>query len=115
MEKLVLAASLLALGSPVVASPAAGASNFVLVNGTSVPLAELSITRSGAKEWKPLSASSAPNARSPINFKDPDCAFDIRATVDGAGPVTWTGVNLCDVKSVTLKRDDQAGAWIDYE
>jgi hypothetical protein len=29
--------------------------------------------------------------------------------------VTWAGVNLCDVKSVTLKRDDSAGAWVDYD
>ena len=42
-----------------------------------------------------------------MKFTDPDCAFDIRANVAGAGPVTWAGVNLCDVKSVTLKRDDR--------
>jgi hypothetical protein len=50
-----------------------------------------------------------------MKFTDPDCAFDIRATVPGAGPVTWTDVNLCDVKSVTLKRDQSAGAWVDYD
>ena len=37
-----------------------------------------------------------------------------RANVAG-GPVTWAGVNLCDVKSVTLRRDSSAGAWVDYD
>jgi hypothetical protein len=49
-----------------------------------------------------------------VQFSDPDCAFDIRGEVGGK-PVTWTGVNLCGAKSVTLKRDDNAGAWVDYD
>ena len=49
------------------------------------------------------------------NFNDPDCAFDIRGEGAGHGPVTWAGVNLCDVKSVTLNRDGAAGAWVDYD
>jgi hypothetical protein len=98
------------------ASPAlAGASNFTLVNGTSDALAELSIRRAGTTDWKPLGAAPSAGARSAVQFSDPDCAFDIRATVPGAGPVTWAGVNLCDVKSVTLQRDPAAGAWVDYD
>ena len=50
-----------------------------------------------------------------MTFTDPDCAFDIRANVIGAGPVTWVDVNLCAVKSVTLNRDGSAGAWVDYD
>ena len=98
------------------ASPAlAGATNFVLVNGTSGALAELSIRRAGTSDWKPLGAAPSAGARGAIQFSDPDCAFDIRATVPGAGPVTWAGVNLCAVKSVTLQRDAAAGAWVDYD
>ena len=98
------------------ASPAlAGASNFTLVNGTSGALSDLSIRRTGTSDWKPLGAAPAAGARGPVQFSDPDCAFDIRATVPGAGPVTWAGVNLCDVKSVTLQRDASAGAWVDYD
>ena len=107
MKRLACAASLL-----VVAGPAfAGASNFTLVNGTAAPLAQLSITRSGTQ----LTAAPAAGARSPISFSNQDCAFDIRANVAGVGPVTWAGVNLCDVKSVVLKRDETAGAWVDYD
>ena len=100
------------------ASPApaiAKASNFTIVNGTGMGLAELAIRRAGSNEWKPLGAAPAAGARGPVQFDDPDCAFDIRATVNGAGPVTWAGVNLCDVKSVTLNKDEAAGAWVDYD
>jgi len=111
MKKLALAALIVACGSPALA----GASNFTLVNGTGGALAELSIARSGTREWKPLGAAPAAGARLPVSFSDPDCAFDIRANVAGSGPVTWAGINLCDVKSVTLKRDESAGAWVDYD
>ena len=99
------------------APPAAGggAANFTLVNGTSGALADLSIRRAGTQDWKPLGNAPAAGARAPISFKDQDCAFDIRAEVAGKGPVTWAGVNLCDVKSVKLNQDPSAGAWVDYD
>lgn len=87
----------------------------MLVNGTGGALAEVSIRRAGSSDWKPLGAAPAPGASGSVQFNDPDCAFDIRATVAGAGPTTWAGVNLCDVKAVTLKRDESAGAWVDYD
>lgn len=108
---LLILASLLAPASP--AQP--GASSFTLINGTGGALSELSIRRSGTEDWKPLGPAPAAGSRSPISFSNPDCAFDVRATIPGAGPVTWAGVNLCDVKSVTLKRDESAGAWVDYD
>ena len=83
----------------------AGASNFTLVNGTGAALAELSIRRAGTQEWKTLGTAPSAGARIAMKFSDPDCAFDIHANVPGAGPVTWAGVNLCAVKSVTLNRD----------
>jgi hypothetical protein len=94
---------------------AGGAGNFALVNGTGAGLAELSIRRAGTSDWKPLGNAPSAGGRNDVQFNDPDCAFDIRATVAGAGPTTWAGVNLCDVKSVTLNRDASAGAWVDYD
>ena len=111
MKRLMVLALLAATAQP---AYAAGASNFTLVNGTGASLAELSIRRSGTQEWKSLGAAPSAGARSSMTFSDPDCAFDIRAKVAGS-PVTWAGVNLCDVKSVTLKKDDNAGAWVDYD
>lgn len=98
-----------------VAAPAlAGASGFTLVNGTGASLAQLSIRRAGTQDWKPLGSAPSAGARGAVQFSDPDCAFDLRANVGGS-PVTWAGVNLCDVKSVTLNRDQSAGAWVDYD
>ena len=112
MKRFMLLAALIAGASPAVA---AGASNFTLVNGTTAQLADLSIRRAGTQEWKALGPAPSAGARMQVKFADPDCAFDIQAKVPGAGPVTWAGVNLCAVKSVTLNRDGSAGAWVDYD
>ena len=110
MNKLVFIA-LLATSSPVFA----GASNFMLVNGTGGALSQLSIRRAGTNDWKPLGNAPAAGARGNISFSDPDCAFDLQANVAGGTPITWAGVNLCDVKSVILNHDGSAGAWVDYD
>ncbi len=111
MARIVLVTLLMASATPALA----GASSFTLVNGTGGSLAELSIRRAGTQEWKALGVAPSAGARSQLGFKDPDCAFDIRATVAGSGLVTWTGINLCAAKSVILNRDGAAGAWVDYD
>ena len=50
----------------------------------------------------------------PVAFSDPDCAFDIRASVAG-GTATWTGVNLCGTSRVTLQRRPSGETWVDYD
>ena len=112
MKRLALMLTLLAAPAPTLA---AGASGFTLVNGTGAALAELSIRRAGTQDWRSLGTAPSAGAKSAMDFKDPDCAFDIRANVPGGGPVTWAGVNLCGAKSVTLQRDAAAGAWVDYD
>jgi hypothetical protein len=108
-----LALAILAIcASPAIAG---GASDFTLVNGTGVSLAQLSIRRAGTSDWKPLGAAPSAGGRSALKFSDPDCAFDIRADVAGKGPITWAGINLCGAKSVTLNHGDSAGAWVDYD
>ena len=108
----ILIIAALAASSPALA---AGATGFALVNGTGAGVSDVAIRRAGSNEWKPLGVAPAPGARGSVQFNDPDCAFDIRANVAGSGATTWAGVNLCDVKSVTLKRDGSAGAWVDYD
>ena len=114
-ERMTKAALLALLLIPTAPALAGGASSFVLVNGTSGALGNVSIRRAGTNDWKPLAASPAAGARGSVQFSDPDCAFDIRAKVAGGGPVTWAGINLCGVKSVILNKDDNAGAWVDYD
>jgi hypothetical protein len=115
MSKIPFALALVALAAAPPAPALAGAANFTLNNGTGAGISQVVIRRAGSSDWKPLSASQAPGAGGPVQFKDPDCAFDIRAEVAGQGPTTWAGINLCDVKSVTLKRDPSAGVWVDYD
>jgi hypothetical protein len=111
MKRFLLAAAMLAATAPAIADT----SGFVLVNGTGANVGELQIRRVGTQEWKKLANAPAAGARGNIDFKDQDCAFDLQASIPGSGPVTWAGVNLCDVKSVVLKRDSAAGAWVDYD
>ena len=111
--KHVSAFALLALA---LAAPAsAGAGGFTLVNGVSTPLKEIAIRRFGTQEWKKVSPAAAPGAKQSVNFSDPDCSFDIQAKVDGSGDVVWTGVNLCEVKTVTLNRSESGEIWVDYD
>lgn len=113
MRKIVIAAFVALMAGPLPAAPGAG--NFVVVNGTKVALGTLQIRRAGTREWKALGPGPGVGARSPVAFSDPDCAFDIQATLPGSGPVTWAGVNLCGAKSVVLQHDSAAGAWVDYD
>lgn len=97
-------------------SAMAGASGFSLVNGTGANITALSIRRFGTQAWQPLSAAPSAGTRSQVDFADTDCAFDIRATLAGGASATWSGVNLCEVKSVTLNRNSATGAsWVDYD
>ena len=98
------------------AAPAlADAGNFTLVNGTGSALDELSIRRTGSQDWKSLGAAPAAGASANIRFSDPDCAFDIRGTIPGQGSAVWPGVNLCEVKRVTLNRSASGELWVDYD
>ena len=77
-------------------------------------MTEVSIRRHGSEEWKPLPVSPVKGATSQVQFKDPDCAFDIRAKVEGK-VATWSSVNLCETKSVTLNRNASGAPWVDYD
>ncbi len=94
---------------------AAGAANFILANGTGAPISGVAIRRTTTNAWKPVPAAPSPGARQQVQFADPDCAFDIRATLAGIGEVVWSGVNLCGTKAVILNRNGTGVLWVDYE
>jgi hypothetical protein len=106
------AISLLACGS---APALAQAGNFVLVNGTRLPMSDVAIRRFGTQDWRPLGVAPAAGARAQVSFSDPDCAFDIRAKLPGNVTAIWSGVNLCEAGAVTLNRDAVGGLWVDYD
>lgn len=99
--------------APVPAS--AGAGDFNVINATGLDIVTLEIRRFGTDQWKPLSTRPSAGAQGPVTFKDSDCAFDIRARLSGGVQAVWSGVNLCEVKSVTLNRNASGALWVDYD
>ncbi len=93
----------------------AGASSFAVVNAAGADISSLSIRRVGSPQWQSLGVTAALGKSAPVNFANDDCAFDLRATLANGATVTWTGVNLCDVKLVTLRRNAAGLAWVDYD
>ena len=94
---------------------AAGAGNFTLVNRTGANIGKLSIRRVGTSSWTPLGGTPADGGRTAVAYANPDCAFDIKADLAGGGSATFTGINLCDVTTVTLNRGPSGDLWVDYD
>ena len=104
-----------AIGLLLPASARAGASSFSIVNQVGADISTLAIRRVGSAQWRPLGTTAPAGQAAAIPFSDPDCAFDLRATLANGATVTWSGVNLCDVKLVTLRRNAAGLAWVDYD
>ena len=115
MKRLVSLIVTLAVAAVSGPAAAAGASGFSIVNQTGLNMTGLTIRRYGTQGWKALGSAPSPGGRGAIQFTDPDCAFDIQATLQGAGTVVWSGVNLCEVKAVILNRNASGALWVDYE
>jgi hypothetical protein len=92
-----------------------GAGNFTLVNKTGANISSLMIRRVGTASWQPLGGSPATGSRVAVAFANPDCAFDVQAKLADGTTATFTGVNLCDVTSVTLNRGATGALWVDYD
>ena len=108
--------ALAALALSVTSAPAfAGASSFTVVNGTGSNISSLSIRRTGTDSWTALSAAPGAGSSSGVTFSDPDCAFDLRASLAGGGTATWSGVNLCGTSRLTLQRRASGETWVDYD
>ena len=111
-----LLAPLLGLAMAALPAPAlADAGNFTLVNKTGTNISSLAIRRVGTSAWQPLGGSPSSGARVAVAFANPDCAFDIRATLADGSNATFTGVNLCDATLVTLNRGQNGQLWVDYD
>lgn len=109
------------LAALMVSTPAplwAQAVNFTLVNNTDVHFTRLMAKRYGSNQWLPLTVSPVPvrgaGGSGAVEFSDPDCAFDLQATLPDGRAVVWSGVNLCEAKVVTLNRGANGELWVDY-
>ena len=113
---LALVAAALVAVAPVPVS--AQAAKFTLVNNTDVSFTQLMVRRFGSQEWLPLVVTPVPVSRSggrgAVDFNDPDCAFDLQATLPDGRVVVWSGVNLCEAQVVTLNRRANGELWVDY-
>jgi hypothetical protein len=111
-----LSFALVALALSLAPAPAlAGASGFTVINATGTGISSLSIRRTGTNNWQALAGSPAAGAASNIAFSDPDCAFDLRATLAGGGTAEWGGINLCGTTKLTLRRRPSGETWVDYD
>jgi hypothetical protein len=110
-----------ALAAAIALSPVpvfAQAANFTLVNATNVEMTGLAVRRFGTSEWQPLTVAPVPvikGGRGAAQFKNEDCAFDLRATLPDGRTVIWSGVNLCQAKVVTLHQNARGALWVDYD
>lgn len=115
-QLLAIAAAASVLAFPVPA--AAQAVNFTLVNNTDIDFTQLMVRRFGSGQWQPLVVAPVPvtagGGRGVVDFSDPDCAFDLQATLPDGRNVVWSGVNLCDAKVVILNRRANGVLWADY-
>jgi len=113
---LIVAAALFGSGTPAIA---AGAGNFTIVNATGIDMTGLAARRYGTDSWEPIVITPLPIAKSggrgAAQFKNEDCAFDLRATLPNGQTVIWPGVNLCETHVVTLNRDANGNLWVDYQ
>ena len=90
-------------------------SGVTLVNKTGSAISSLQIRRVGTTAWQSLGGTPSNGSRTAVAFANPDCAFDIKATLSGGGSATFSGVNLCDVTTVTLNRGPSGDVWVDYD
>ncbi|HET8534971.1 MAG TPA: hypothetical protein VFL74_05415 [Sphingomicrobium sp.] len=113
-----LATALAALVAILPAPAIAQATNFTLVNNTDIDFSALKARRFGTQQWMPLTVAPVPVPKSggqgAVQFNNPDCAFDLEATLPDGRLVVWPGVNLCDAKVVTLNRSANGDLWVDY-
>jgi hypothetical protein len=114
--RLLIIAALTTAPAPLLA--AKGARGLNLVNNTGQTISNLYIRRTGTTSWQPLVATPPKppkGAKATSPFADPDCAFDLKVTLEDKSEPIWAGVNLCEVKSLTLNRNEAGLTWADYD
>lgn len=107
-----LIATILVAALPV-ASLAAAARHIFLVNGTGAPLRALSARPLEGRDETALVPGLSPGAKTGLSLVTDACAYDIRAVTAAGATLTWRGVNLCETRSVTLRRRDDGVLWVD--
>ena len=96
--------------------PASAApSSVAIANGTGADIASVTARRVGTTGWKSIGFAAPAGKAGNASIDESDCAFDLQVTLADGKTVTYSGVNLCDVKLVTLRRNAAGVAWVDYD
>lgn len=88
--------------------------NVGVVNGTGAAITKVEIRDAAGGSWKSVAGGAANGGRVSWSFDDGVCAYDVRATLDSGQTLEVRGVNPCDAKLLTLKRNGATG-WVDYD
>lgn len=98
-----------------VAPAAALAADVVVINQTGSAISSMSVRPFGGSTWQPVDGALSVGARRSVSAQGETCAFDIRAKLAGDGEATWSGINFCETKAVTLNRRPDGTTWADYD
>lgn len=89
-------------------------SSVALVNGMGSHLRSVEIRNTPGGSWNAGPLVTQDGARAAWKFDDSDCAYDIRVTTASGEIVMFKGINPCDARTLTLRRNSGVG-WVDYD
>lgn len=85
-----------------------------VVNGTGADIRSVEVRDSARGNWTGSAMRASDGARTNWSFDDERCAYDLKVTLLNGDTVVFSGVNPCDAKQLTLRRNG-ANAWVDYD
>lgn len=85
-----------------------------LVNGTGSQLRSMELRLAPDGAWGDGPLVSSEGARTSWTFDDSVCGYDFRATTVSGDSIVFKGVNPCDARTLTLRRNAGVG-WVDYD
>lgn len=89
--------------------------SFLLINGTSYPISQMSVSPTDLGFWTPNVLHGPPiaaGARRQVTFNAPTtyCQADMRiGFADGGAPAIWGNLNICTLSKIKLQYDRMSG------
>lgn len=97
-----------------VAAAVISPASVMVVNNLGADIRSAEIRDSARGNYAPVPIRTASGARSAWNFDNEKCAYDLRVTLANGDVINFAGVNPCDARLLTLKRNGATG-WVDYD
>ncbi len=85
-----------------------------VVNGTGADIQSVEVRDGPRGSWSGSAMRASNGARTSWSFDNDRCAYDLKVTLAGGESVTFSGVNPCDARQLTLRRNGASG-WVDYD